>query len=266
MTPARFFATAAVAALALPVLIHPSAPAHSNSSGAPAAFSGPEQYCNACHGSPETNPVNSGPGAVTIDAPDTFAPGETVAVTVTVVVADPSPGRLQGFELSARDADLNHVGAFNVDGTSVQYAQGEEEYVTHTSSSNTDESWTFEWVAPADPPSSVTFYAAGNAADGNFIPDDGDEIYAAEHVLTLNTLSNEPGAAPLSFRLEAPYPNPVRATATARYVLERPAEVAARLLDGRGREGDAAGFDADLYRSEERRVGEEGGAGGGAGG
>src|SRR5690606_4909074 len=42
---------------------------------------------------------------------------------------------------------------------------------------------------PAPPPlptrRSSDLYAAGNAANGNAIPDDGDKIYAAEHVLTL---------------------------------------------------------------------------------
>ena len=76
---------------------------------------------------------------------------------------------------------------------------------------------------------------AGNAADGDFLPDADDKVYAAEHVLALSTVSNEPGAPALSFRLEAPFPNPVRAAGTARYTLDRPAEVTVRLLDGRGR-------------------------------
>ena len=143
-------AAAAVCVVTLPLLALPSAPAHSYSSGAPAAFSGPEQYCNACHGGPDDNPVNSGDGAVAITAPDTFAPGETVTVTVTVTSTSPSPTRKQGFSLSARDGDLGHVGSFVVDGTTVQYAQGLEEYVTHTASSNTAESWTFAWVAPSE--------------------------------------------------------------------------------------------------------------------
>src|SRR5690606_14698125 len=78
-------------------------------------------------------------------------------------------------------------------------------------------------------------YAAGNAADGDFSPDADDKIYSAEHVLTRIPIANEPGAAPLAFRLDAPFPNPVRTAATARYTLERPAEVEARLVDGRGR-------------------------------
>lgn len=234
MKPTRVFATVAAACavlFAIPALTH--APAHSYSTGAPPGFSGPEQYCNACHGGP-TNEVNSGPGSVTIDAPDAYMPGETVTVTVTV--DNTAGGSLQGFEFSARDGDLEHVGTLEVDGTTVQYAQGDPVWVTHTADSNTDTAWTFEWVAPeTDPPAEVTFYAAGNAGNGNGFPDEGDEIYADEHVIALQVVSNEPGAGPLSFRLDAPFPNPVRATATARYALDRPAEVSARLLDSRGR-------------------------------
>src|SRR5690606_2363711 len=238
---ARAFVTAAaVCAVALPYLVHPRAPAHSFSSGAPASFSGPEQYCNYCHGGVDENPVNSGTGYVTIIAPDTFEPGEVIPVTVAIynTTVQQGPQQRQGFELAARDANLDYVGSFNVDGTTVQFAPGapSEDWVTHTSTSNADTSWTFEWVAPTtDVPATVTLYAAGNAADGDFSPDADDKIYSAEHVLTRIPIANEPGAAPLAFRLDAPFPNPVRTAATARYTLERPAEVEARLVDGRGR-------------------------------
>jgi hypothetical protein len=180
-------ALAGLAALACFTLVGLSldlAPAHSYSSGAPAGFSGPENYCNACHGGPDANPVNSGDGAVTITAPETFTPGEAVPVTVTVEGTAPPPAR-RGFELSARDGALGHVGGFVVDGTAVQFAQGDSSWVTHTSSSNAGASWTFAWVPPATgAPDEVTLYVAGNAADGDFIPDADDEIYADTHVLT----------------------------------------------------------------------------------
>jgi hypothetical protein len=232
------FATVSAAALFAFLLVRPGAPAHSYSSGAPAAFSGPEQYCNACHGGVGNNPVNSGTGFVEITGPATFEPGEVVPITVSVYntsIPD-GPSVLQGFEVSARvGGSLDHVGDFEVDGTTVQYAQGDERYVTHTSASNADTSWTFAWVAPAtDAPPTVLLYVAGNAANGNGFPDEGDEIYADSLELALVT-ANEPGASPLAFRLEAPYPNPLRTAATVRYVLDRPAPVEVALRDGRGR-------------------------------
>jgi hypothetical protein len=244
MTPFRAFATAAaVLAIVVPFLALPSAPAHSYSSGAPPGFSGPEQYCNVCHsdsGDPDSNPVNSGTGSVEITAATTFAPGDTILVRVTVhsTTEPQGPELKQGFELSARDAALAHVGRFLVGGARVQYAQGDQRYVTHTTVSNTDTTWFFGWVAPAvDPPQTVTFYAAGNAANGNGFPDLDDEIYADTHELALVIPATEPGAPALAFRLDAPFPNPLRtgAAATARYTLDRAAEVEVLLRDGRGR-------------------------------
>jgi hypothetical protein len=111
------------------------------------------------------------------------------------------------------------------------------DYVTHTGASNTDTTWAFGWIAPTDPPPTVTFYASGNAANGNGFPDEGDEIYSDSLVLTRVIVASEPEAPALAFRLDAPFPNPLRAgaAATARYALGRPADVEALLRDGRGR-------------------------------
>jgi hypothetical protein len=204
-------------------------------------FSGPENYCNVCHTAslPEDNPVNSGTGSVTITAPSTFTPGQTITVSVHVdnqsILAGPE--LKQGFELSARDAALDNVGTFTVDGTLVQFSQGIEDYVTHTTTSNTDDTWTFQWTAPTtNVPAEVTLYVAGNAANGNGFPDEGDKIYSDTHVLTALPTASEPDATPLAFRLQAPFPNPLRTgVATARYELDRPAVVEAVLRDGRGR-------------------------------
>src|SRR5690606_30502598 len=118
MKPTYALATAfaAVLALTFPVLVLPSGPAHSFSSGAPPDFSGPTQYCNYCHGGIDANPVNSGTGTVIITAPDTFEPGEEIPITVSVysTTVPQGPQLRQGFELSAQDADFNHVGSFNV--------------------------------------------------------------------------------------------------------------------------------------------------------
>src|SRR5690606_28420358 len=176
----------ALAVLAVPLL------ALSYSSGAPAAFSGPEQYCNACHGGPDSNPVNSGTGSVTITAPAFFAPGAEVPITVTLDnTSVPSPERKQGFQISARLPDsgspLAHVGSFDLGGSMlVQIVEDFEgnQYVTHTIEGNQETSWTFSWIAPDDAPEQVVFYVAGNAANGNGFPDDGDKIYAATHTIT----------------------------------------------------------------------------------
>lgn len=238
MTVSRyvFGATATFAVAALFVLTLAHAPAGAYSSGAPAAFSGPEQICNACHGGPGNVP-NTGTGFVSILAPDTFSAGETVPITVSLYNTTPliGPDPIQGFQLSARDDTLANVGTFTVDGTTVQYAQGVEAYVTHTAASNQDTSWTFSWTAPMDAPPTVTLYVAGNASNADGIPDDDDEIYTDSLVMTRATTASEPSAVPLALELGAAFPNPFRDATVATYTLARPARVAVELRDGRGR-------------------------------
>lgn len=219
----------------------------SYSGGAPSGFSGPEDYCNACHGSPSDNPVNTGTGSVTITAQGTFAPGETVPITVTVDNTTPpeGPSARQGFMISARIPDsgtpLEHVGDFDLQGsTLVQYGVGgspdtDAWWVTHTASSNQMDSWTFAWTAPDDAPPVVVLYAVGNATNGNFIPDANDKVYATSHTLTRQGVAVEPEAVPQTTTLNAPYPNPFRDRATATYSLAQPDEVHAVIRDGLGR-------------------------------
>ncbi|NNF59685.1 MAG: T9SS type A sorting domain-containing protein [Rhodothermaceae bacterium] len=223
-------------------------PAYSFSSGVPPGFSGPEDVCNACHsgGQSDPNPPNTGTGSVTIDAPATYTPGETIAITVTVdnttppVVGSPR----QGFQLSARVPDsgtpLEHIGSFDLGGSmSVQFAPAGAEpdtnYVTHTTANET--SWSFSWVAPdeGESPPEVVFYVAGNASNSNFAPDAGDLIYTATHTLTRTTTANEPDALPLALELGAVYPNPSRGDAQATLTLAESGAVTAVLRDGRGR-------------------------------
>jgi len=213
----------------------------SYSGGAPSAFSGPEQTCNACHG--ETDSLNTGTGSVTIIAPDTFEAGETISITVEVDNTTPpiGPNPVQGFMLSARDDTLGHVGEFDLDGsTLVRFGSGidpafDSLWVTHTSSSNEMFSWTFSWIAPDDPPDTVILYAAGNASNANGVPDAGDFAYATNRSMTRIIVANEPDATPSVLSLDPLAPNPFRHDTEISYTLDRPATVRVVLRDGRGR-------------------------------
>ena len=211
-------------------------PAHSYSSGAPPGFSGPEQLCNACHGGVSANPPDTGTGSVTITAPTTFLPGEEIAITVNLnnTTATGGADPRSGFQMSARDANLNHIGEFIADGTTVQLSQGDSRYPTHVTANETE--WSFSWLAPTeDPPTQVTFYVAGNAANANGAPDADDLIYTATQTLDLMTVANEPDALPLALELEAVYPNPSRGDAQAAFTLAESGAITAVLRDGRGR-------------------------------
>jgi hypothetical protein len=212
----------------------------SNSTGAlPGANGSPVSatgigLCTACHSSFDPN---EGEGSVTIDAPDSFVPGEAITFTVTLDNATPPTGTpRQGFQVSVEDADaVAHVGALGiVDAATTQFSSGLQEYVTHTLAGTELTAWTVAWTAPADAPETVTIYAAGNAAngDGGTL---GDYVYTDAVTLTRTTVSNEEGAAPLVARVDAVYPNPFAQAAAVDYTLERPMAVTVTLYDGLGR-------------------------------
>lgn len=137
-----------------------------------------ENTCTGCH---STFGLNSGPGSVTIpDLPATYMPGETYTLTVMV---DQVSQQRWGFELSPRTDDNTQGGTLGL--TQSQWTQisnsGGVQFLkqnsTGTFSGQPDgAAWQFEWTAPAEGSGAITFYAAGNAANGNNNTS-GDYIY-----------------------------------------------------------------------------------------
>jgi uncharacterized protein (TIGR03437 family) len=146
-------------------------------------------------------PVNGGGGGVALSfsSGNTYTPGQTIRVTVTITQANPVP-RAYGFQLSARlasDTRAGQAGDFRVGAglvvicdngntkpaTSPCPANFPVQFVSHSTPS-TAGTWSFDWVAPATNVGDVIFYVAGNAAngDGN---NTGDRIYTANSRLTV---------------------------------------------------------------------------------
>ncbi|HEX8282978.1 MAG TPA: PQQ-dependent sugar dehydrogenase [Pyrinomonadaceae bacterium] len=156
--------------------------ARAYSSGPPAGFTHApgELDCADCH----TTPAQS-TGTLTLNAPQTYTPGQTYDVTVSHATADPTRVRW-GFELTALDAADERAGAFEPADDLTRVISGEgpfpgREYVEHTSNGTfpgqqNGASWKFRWTAPSEDVGPVTFYVAGNQAngDGN---SSGDNIY-----------------------------------------------------------------------------------------
>lgn len=224
------------AGLAVGLVLLPSL-AQTYAGGAPPNWNGApgsNGTCVACHSGAD---VNSGTGAVTLAAPATFAPGDTLELVVAVDnTTEPNPERRQGFLISVHDAASGeHAGQLVVlDPMTTQPAQGDENFLTQTPVGSTVAEWAMQWVAPEDAPDSVTVYVAANAANGNGSPS-GDFIYTTTAALAKSSTANEPAAQPLAARIEAVYPNPVRTSATVAYALDRPGAVTLTLFDGRGR-------------------------------
>lgn len=161
-----------------------AAGAFAHSAGAPPGYTGApgEGNCTACH----VGAANSGGGSVLINliAATKYGPGQVIHLTVTD--SDPTAMRW-GFELTARLASdgtqpagtLSLASGYTL--AQVEGSPGSVQYVTHTSAGTRPgtpggASWDVYWTAPSASVGSVTFYAAGNAANNNGAPT-GDHIY-----------------------------------------------------------------------------------------
>jgi hypothetical protein len=137
--------------------------------------------CTWCHA---TYDVNSGDGAATLNGvPPAFVPGTTY--DLVVILSDLGQERW-GFELTVLDELNQSAGELIVtDGVHTQLSDNAEpnaDYLKHTedgtypSTPDGPVGWSFQWRAPNVP--SVTFYVAGNAANGDFTAHD-DYIYTS---------------------------------------------------------------------------------------
>ena len=160
---------------------------------------GPEAYrtgapgdngtCKAdgCH---DSFPLDSGNARFSITGPTSFTPGETIKLKVSF---NSSSGKLRGFEMTAIDADDNQIGKFKAIGKTTQVIppndyrglkkEDKGTYIEHTRSGNKKKSWKVKWIAPANATGTVTFYAAGNDANGDGT-NSGDYIYTTTLEIT----------------------------------------------------------------------------------
>ncbi len=155
------------------------------STGAPG-----EQTCaaSACH---LGSPVNSGGGSVSLSGiPANYTLNQEYTITVTVSQSGRSTF---GFEATVIDDQGREAGTLTAgSGTGlIQSPVGSNlrRYVRHTAPRETANQgvWTFRWKAPAQSVGRITFYAAGNAANGD-TSQTGDLIY------TTSTSSQPPAA------------------------------------------------------------------------
>jgi hypothetical protein len=172
--------------------------AFGNSTGPDDGFAGnpPDFFnCTVCH---DTFDPNSGDGDLALSGlPGTFVPGTTYSLVVQL--SDPGQERW-GFEVTVLDGANNQAGDLVVtDVVNTQLSDNAllfPDYLKHTwegtqwPTPNGPVVWTFDWVAPDLP--SVTFYLAGNAANGSEDPS-GDYIYTRQY-----TISQAPTATEVS--------------------------------------------------------------------
>ena len=133
-----------------------------------------------CHASHDLNVEG---GSLMVTVPQTYIPNEVYTIIVNLERAGQSKW---GFEMTALDADGARAGTFAADdAANTQLTEtNSKQYIQHTTAgtaAGTDDahSWEFEWTAPDADMGPITFYAAGNAANGDFTPV-GDYIYTTE--------------------------------------------------------------------------------------
>jgi hypothetical protein len=143
----------------------------SNASGAPGGGT-----CADCHGN-----LNTGGGSVVVNGlPSNFQPGQTYPFSVTISHSDTRDR--WGFEINARNSSNNPIGTFTTTNANAATISGPSEIGHNNAVSSTGTSYTYDnlsWTAPstvATDDNSVTFYVAGNAADGSG-DNSGDFIY-----------------------------------------------------------------------------------------
>lgn len=128
-----------------------------------------EAVCSDCHGN-----LNLGGGSVTISGPPQYTPGQTYTITVGVSRTGQQRWGFQATALTPAHVRAGTLVATNTTRTRVETELGpNRQYVEHTSAGtdlgvpNAAPGWTFDWVAPSSGVGPVTFYVAGNAANGN---------------------------------------------------------------------------------------------------
>jgi len=172
---------------------------HAFAEGPPAGETGApgEGTCVQCHFG---SALNSGPGQFTISAPSTYVPGNTYQITVQHTTSDQSRRRW-GFEVTVLDSSNNKAGDLQSTSGFTQVLNntgptGNRQYIEHTSSGTFNgttggATWTFNWVAPATAAGTITFYAAGNEANGDGTPS-GDQIYTTTATAAVNSPPSGP--------------------------------------------------------------------------
>ena len=178
--------------------------AHAFSGGPPASRTGApafgasipaEQTCSSsgCHTG--TNNLNDGQATFKITAPASYVPGQTYTITVSLKRGTNMP--TAGFQLTALDSVGASVGtlADAVPNSTITFITTglvgtvNRSYIEHQTSAypsavagSGQADWQLKWTAPATRMGKITFYAAGNAANGG--GQLGDFIYTTSTAMT----------------------------------------------------------------------------------
>lgn len=191
---------------------------------------GGEAACNRCHAGAN---INSGPASLNIkfgNDESTYEPGKTYEVEVNISGSD---RQNHGFQLVAKNANNQAVGAFTItDQTLTQLNPENAAYIQHTRAGQVARnSWKMEWTAPATEVGPVTFYLAAVAANGD-VRGTGDLAYTFNKTITPSTVGGLTNAERLSFSI---FPNPAKNKLYIKSLDVEKGQYAIRLFDMNGK-------------------------------
>lgn len=199
-----------------------------------------ETTCIFCH---TTFPLNDGTGSVSISSPDLigweYNCGQTYTINVTVARTADS---LFGFDCECLDTSNQSVGNFTVTNTEthIGYATIQSvvrENMMHAMNGGVSpalHTFTFNWTAPATNIGDVTFWIAGNAANGNYAPS-GDHIYSTSQNVT-PVIGTGMSVAMESNTGFAVFPNPSQGQLTLKFSGVAGEEINIQLISIEGKE------------------------------
>jgi hypothetical protein len=198
-----------------------------------------ETTCNTsgCH---VGNSLNAAGGSITISAPTLtnwqYFPGAVYPISVTIARAG-CPIFGVGFE-ALRSTGANAGTLTAGVGTTLKTATilgNSRTNIVHTlnggTSSTGSKTFTFNWTAPAAGTGTVTFYAAGNATNGNGSTS-GDFIYTTSQTVTESATGIEEGLIASSIAI---HPNPIVDNINLSFQLKSNENVTVRIFSMEGK-------------------------------
>lgn len=110
-----------------------------------------------------------------------YTPGEILDITIAF---GNSSAAVNGFEITAVDADGNIAGTFTPKDSTTQTEAYNGLYAAHTKTGTAKNQWTVQWNTPSEQVTDpVTFYATGNEANG-------DSSSFSDYIYTANIAVN----------------------------------------------------------------------------
>ena len=203
--------------------------------GAPGdqTLNGSPYTCMNCHDDGNFNPFVS---IHVLDSANTavtqYVPGQHYIARVTINTSGGTPAGY-GFQMIAlRDngnTDLDGFTDVNPNNYKLATISNGRTYAEHPTISASD-TFNVRWTAPAAGTGSVTFYAAGNAVNGNNNSDGDGAHFTSLHIFEEGTLSAAEQSAGTGPYLRL-FPSPVSAQAEMTFDMPVSAEYALRVYD-----------------------------------